>query len=141
MRVLVIEDEHKIANAVKKGLQHESYAVDVAYDGVSGYDMASVEQYDVIILDVMIPGMDGIDMCKKLREHNIHTPILMLTSKSQIEDKVVGFEKNAQPEPGVRTANLKRYVSPEAVEKVLEVPAGTVERLGIQVGEQVVVNY
>lgn len=91
MRVLVIEDEHKIANGVKKGLEHESYAVDVVYDGTEGYDMALVEQYDVIILDIMLPGMDGIEICKKLREQNIHTPILMLTSKSQIEDKVLGF--------------------------------------------------
>lgn len=95
MRVLVIEDEHKIANAIKKGLQNESYAVDIKYDGTEGYDMASVEQYDVIILDIMLPGMDGIEICKKLREQNIHTPILMLTSKSQIEDKVLGFNSGA----------------------------------------------
>ena len=95
MRVLVIEDEHKIANAVKKGLTHESYAVDVVYDGVEGYDMASSEQYDVIILDIMLPGMDGIEICKKLRAQNIHIPILMLTSKSQVEDKVLGFNSGA----------------------------------------------
>lgn len=95
MRILVIEDEHKIANAIKKGLQHESYAVDVKYNGTEGYDMASIEQYDVIILDIMLPGMDGIEICKKLREQNIHTPILMLTSKSQIEDKVLGFNSGA----------------------------------------------
>ncbi|MDP2638250.1 MAG: response regulator transcription factor [Candidatus Levybacteria bacterium] len=95
MRVLVIEDEHKIANAIKKGLTHESYAVDVIYDGTKGYDMAIAEEYDVIVLDIMLPGMDGIEICKKLREHNIHTPILMLTSKSQIEDKVLGFNSGA----------------------------------------------
>lgn len=95
MRILVIEDEHKIANAVKKGLEHESYAVDVVYDGVEGYDMASVEKYDVIILDLMLPGMDGIAICKKLRKENIHTPILVLTAKSQIEDKVLGFNTGA----------------------------------------------
>lgn len=95
MRVLVIEDEHKIANGIKKGLEHESYAVDIIYDGAEGYDMAVVEKYDVIILDVMLPGMDGIEVCKKLREKNIHTPILMLTSKSQLEDKVVGFNSGA----------------------------------------------
>lgn len=95
MRVLVVEDGHKIANGIKKGLEHESYAVDIAYDGVEGYDMASSEQYDVIILDVMLPGMDGVEICKKLREQNIHTPILMLTSKSQVEDKVLGFNSGA----------------------------------------------
>jgi len=95
MRILVIEDEHKIANALKKGLTHESYAVDVVYDGAEGYDMASVEKYDVIILDLMLPGMDGIELCKKLRQENIHTPILMLTAKGQVEDKVLGFNAGA----------------------------------------------
>ncbi len=95
MRVLVIEDEHKIANAIQKGLEHEAYAVDVVYDGIEGHDMAVVEKYDVIILDIMLPGMDGVEICKKLREQNIHIPILMLTSKSQIEDKVIGFNAGA----------------------------------------------
>lgn len=95
MRILVVEDEHKIANAIKKGLHQESYAVDVVYDGIEGYDLASVEQFDVIILDLMLPGMDGIEVCKKLRDQKIHTPILMLTSKSQIEDKVSGLNSGA----------------------------------------------
>ncbi len=95
MRVLVIEDEHKIANAIKKGLQREPYAVDIVHDGIEGYDLASSEQYDIIILDIMLPGMDGIEICKKLREQQVHTPILMLTAKSQIENKVVGFNSGA----------------------------------------------
>lgn len=95
MRVLVVEDEHKIANAIKKGLHRESYVVDIVYDGVEGYDLAAAEQFDAIILDVMLPGMDGIEICKKLRDHQIHTPILMLTAKSQIEDKVLGFNSGA----------------------------------------------
>lgn len=95
MRILLIEDEFKIANAVKKGLQREAYAVDIVYDGIEGFDLASIEQYDVIILDIMLPGMDGLEICKKLREQHIHTPILILTSKSQIEDKVAGFNTGA----------------------------------------------
>lgn len=95
MRVLVVEDEHKIANAIKKGLQREPYAVDIVHNGIEGYDLASSEQYDVIILDIMLPGMDGLEICKKLREQNIHIPILMLTAKSQIEDKVTGFNLGA----------------------------------------------
>lgn len=95
MRVLIIEDEHKIANAIKKGLHRESYAVDIANNGIEGYDLASAEQFDVVILDVMLPGMDGIEICKKLREQQVHTPILMLTAKSQVEDKVVGFNSGA----------------------------------------------
>lgn len=95
MRVLVIEDEHKIANAIKKGLEHESYAVDVVYDGLEGYDMATGEQYDVIILDVMLPGLDGIEICRRIRAKDMHTPILMLTAKGILEDKIVGFNSGA----------------------------------------------
>jgi DNA-binding response OmpR family regulator len=95
MRILVVEDEHKITNSIKKGLEQERYAVDVAYSGTDGYDLASVEAYDLIILDLMLPGMDGIAICKKLREENNHTPILMLTAKSQTEDKVSGLNCGA----------------------------------------------
>ena len=96
MRILVIEDEHKIANSVKKGLEQESYAVDVAYDGEQGFDLAATEDYDVIILDLMLPKMDGMEICRKLRkEENVHTPILMLTAKSQLDDKVKGLNAGA----------------------------------------------
>jgi DNA-binding response OmpR family regulator len=95
MRILIVEDEHKIANSIKKGLEQESYAVDVVYDGLQGYDLAVTEGYDVIILDVMLPELDGIELCKKLREIKIHTPILMLTAKGQTEDKVLGLNSGA----------------------------------------------
>lgn len=95
MKVLIIEDEHKIANSIKKGLEQESYAVDVAYGGIEGYDLASTEDYDVIVLDLMLPGMDGITINKKLRAENIHTPILILTAKGQIEEKVDGLNAGA----------------------------------------------
>jgi len=95
MRILVVEDEHKIANSIKKGLEQESYAVDVAYTGTDGYDLASTEDYGVIVLDILLPGIDGISICKKLRKDNIHTPILMLTAKGQITDKVEGLDAGA----------------------------------------------
>lgn len=95
MRILVVEDEHRVANSVKKGLEQEKYAVDVAYDGQSGFDLASTEDYDLIILDLMLPEIDGLTICKKLREQKIHTPILILTAKSQIEDKVIGLNTGA----------------------------------------------
>lgn len=95
MRVLVVEDEHKIANSIKKGLEQESYAVDVAYDGNSGFDLASTEEYDLMILDLMLPEMDGLDICKELRKKQIHTPILVLTAKGQIQDKVEGLDSGA----------------------------------------------
>ena len=95
MRILVVEDEHKIANAIKKGLEQESFAVDVAYDGESGYDLASTEDYDVIVLDLLLPGIDGMEICRKLRADKIHTPILILTAKGQLEDKVKGLNAGA----------------------------------------------
>jgi DNA-binding response OmpR family regulator len=95
MRILIVEDEHKIANAMKQGLEQERYAVDIAYDGNVGYDFASSEEYDLIILDIMLPGMDGIELTKKLRDEKKHTPILMLTAKGQTEDKVTGLDTGA----------------------------------------------
>jgi DNA-binding response OmpR family regulator len=95
MRILVVEDEHKIANSIKKGLEQESYAVDVTYTGTDGYDLASTEDYDVIILDLLLPGMEGVTVCKKLRTGNIHTPILMLTAKGQTDNKVEGLNAGA----------------------------------------------
>jgi DNA-binding response OmpR family regulator len=95
MRILIVEDEHKIANSIKQGLSQESYAVDAVYDGTKGYDLASTEDYDLIILDRMLPGMDGIELCKQLREKQIHTPILMLTARGQLEEKVAGLDTGA----------------------------------------------
>jgi DNA-binding response OmpR family regulator len=95
MRILVIEDEHKIANSIKKGLTQEGFAVDIAFDGEEGYDLAIGEQYDVIVLDLMLPGMDGKTVCKKLRAESNHTPILMLTAKGELDDKVEGLNAGA----------------------------------------------
>jgi len=95
MRILVVEDEHKIANSIKKGLEQERYAVDVAYTGREGFDLAVGETYDVIILDIMMPDMGGIEICKNLREQKIHTPILMLTAKGQLNDKIQGLNSGA----------------------------------------------
>ena len=95
MRILVVEDEHKIANSIKKGLEQESYAVDLAFTGDEGFDLASTEEYDLIVLDIMLPGIDGVTICRKLRAAGKHTPILMLTAKGQIADKVSGLDAGA----------------------------------------------
>lgn len=95
MRILVVEDEHKIAGSIKKGLEQEAFAVDLAYTGNEGYDLASSENYDLLILDVMLPEMTGVEICAKLRKENIHTPILMLTAKGQVADKVEGLNSGA----------------------------------------------
>lgn len=95
MRILVVEDEHKIANSIKQGLEQEKYVVDAVYDGMTGLDFATGEEYDLIIMDIMLPNMDGIEITRKLREKNIHTPILMLTAKGQTDDKVEGLDCGA----------------------------------------------
>lgn len=95
VRILVVEDEHKIANSIKKGLTQESFAVDLAYDGTSGFDLAFSEIYDVIILDLMLPGLSGEEICEKLRLEKIHTPILILTARGQLQDKVDGLNSGA----------------------------------------------
>jgi len=95
VRILIVEDEHKIASSIKKGLEQESFAVDIAYNGNDGYDLALSENYDVIILDLMLPGMNGLEICTKLRAKNIHTPILVLTAKGQLDDKVQGLNSGA----------------------------------------------
>lgn len=95
MRILVVEDEHKIANSIKRGLEQEGYAVDVAYDGEEGYDLASSESYGVMVLDLMLPKIDGITICKKLRAEENQTPILILTAKGEVSDKVEGLNSGA----------------------------------------------
>lgn len=95
MKVLVVEDEHKIANAIKEGLQQETFAVDVAYDGEEGLNAALNEPYDVLILDVMLPGLNGYLICQKLRAAKLHTPILMLTARDQNMDVVQGLDSGA----------------------------------------------
>ena len=96
MRVLVIEDEHKIARALGRALEQEKYAVDITYDGDEGYAMATTEPYDVMIIDRMIPGeYDGLAIVTALREHKIHTPVLLLTALGTIADKTKGLDSGA----------------------------------------------
>jgi heavy metal response regulator len=95
MRVLVIEDEKKVADFISNGLAEEGYAVDVAHDGDQGYFLATTNEYDAILLDIMLPKMEGFTLCTKLRAEENHTPILMLTAKDAIKDKVRGLDAGA----------------------------------------------
>lgn len=96
MRILVVEDEHKIANAIKKGLEQELFAVDIAYDGDDGLVMATTEDYDAVILDRMLPGLvEGVDIVKEMRRCGIHTPVLFLTAKDGVSDRVNGLNAGA----------------------------------------------
>ena len=96
MRILIVEDEEKLARAIKRGLEQQSYAVDMSFDGDSGLSMASTEPYDLIILDRMLPGsVDGIGILKTLRKENIQTPVLFLTAKDKVLDKTEGLNAGA----------------------------------------------
>lgn len=95
MRILIVEDDHKIANALKRGLERQSYAVDVSYDGESGASMALNEPYDLIILDRMLPKLDGMQILKQIRENGNHTPLLMLTAKDKVLDRAEGLNAGA----------------------------------------------
>jgi len=95
MRILVVDDDRRLCSVIKRGLLEETYAVDVAYDGEEGEYMGEVNPYDLIILDIMMPKKDGIEMCKELRSKRINTPILMLTAKDAVEDRVRGLDAGA----------------------------------------------
>ena len=95
MRILIVEDEKKVAGFIKKGLEEETYAVDVAYDGEEGFHLAAMNEYDMIILDLMLPKMDGLEVLTQLRDKKVNTPILLLTAKDAVEDKVTGLNKGA----------------------------------------------
>ncbi|MCD6270110.1 MAG: heavy metal response regulator transcription factor [Deltaproteobacteria bacterium] len=92
MKVLVVEDEQKVANFLQKGLREEQFVVDVAYDGLEGEAMALENEYDLILLDVMLPGKDGVAILETLRARKIEVPIIMLTAKDMVVDKLKGFE-------------------------------------------------
>jgi len=92
MRILVVEDEKKVASFIKKGLEEEHYAVDLAYDGETGLYMAEVNEYDLVVLDLMIPKIDGLEVLKRIRASKNNVPVLVLTAKNTVEDIVKGLD-------------------------------------------------
>jgi DNA-binding response OmpR family regulator len=95
MRLLLIEDNRRLNDSLRATLLRDGYAVDAAYDGVEGEDMALLAPYDVIILDVMLPKRDGIEVCRSLRDQRVTTPILMLTARDGLDDRVLGLDSGA----------------------------------------------
>ena len=95
MRILLVEDEKKLSAALQKLLQKEHYETDAVYNGSDGLDYALTGVYDAIILDVMLPGMDGFEVLRRLREEKINTPVLMLTARDATRDKVTGLDSGA----------------------------------------------
>lgn len=95
MRILVIEDEAKVASFIKRALEEESYAVDLCADGAQGLDLALSGSYDLIVIDLMLPGLPGLEVLKRLREEKIQAPVLILTAQSQVDQKVKGLDAGA----------------------------------------------
>lgn len=95
MRILVVEDERKISSYLKRGLEEQGYAVDTAFTGREALDWAEAAPYDIIILDIMLPEMDGLTVCRELRKRDTHTPILMLTARDSVDDRVNGLDAGA----------------------------------------------
>lgn len=95
MRVLIVEDERKISAYLKRGLEEQGYAVDTAFTGREALDYADAAPYDVIILDILLPEMDGVTVCRELRQRGNRTPILMLTARDSIDDRVNGLDAGA----------------------------------------------
>lgn len=95
MKILLVEDDERIADALAEELMDQNYTVDVIYDGQAAWDMIEAYSYDLILLDVMLPGIDGITLCKKLRSHRYTVPILMLTARDTTGDKVLGLDAGA----------------------------------------------
>lgn len=135
MRILIVEDEKRLAENLRELLEENSYAVDVAFDGEDGLEKGLGEEYDLIILDLGLPKMDGITVCKKIREEEVKTPVLMLTARGGVEQKVEGLDAGADdylPKPFAgeellaRVRSLLRRKSGE-VKTMLEVDSLTIE--------------
>ena len=139
MRILIVEDEGKLAGALKRGLENESYAVDLAADGEEGLGLAEVESYDLLLLDLMLPKLDGVDLCRRLRAQGRQIPILMLTARDAIEHRVAGLDSGADdylvkpfafPELLARVRALVRRTGPskDPVLRVADLEIDTVTR-------------
>lgn len=95
MRILIVEDETKLAQALKESLEYEGFDVDIAYTGEEGFFLVNERHFDLILLDVMLPGRDGFDVLSTLRKRNLQTPVLILTAKDTVEDRVSGLDRGA----------------------------------------------
>ncbi len=130
MRILIVEDSRRLAGIIRRGLLEEGYSADNAYDGEEAQHMAETTPYDLIILDVMLPKKDGVTVCRELRAKNVNIPILMLTAKDSVEDKVIGLDSGAddyQVKPFAFSelqARLRALLRREVLPKTLKYQVG-----------------
>ena len=148
MKILVVEDERKVASFIKHGLEEERYIVETAADGVTGLEMAINNEFDAILLDVMLPGKDGFTVLRELREAGIVTPILMLTARGTTEDRVHGLDLGADDylskpfsfeELAARLRSILRRSSPEKTTKMkcADLVLDTVSHLGFRFNKEI----
>ena len=95
MRILLVEDNRRFSTTLKASLEEDGYAVDTAFDGEEGHFLASTNDYDVILLDLMIPKIDGVALCRRLREEGSRVPVIMLTARDSVKDKITGLDAGA----------------------------------------------
>jgi two-component system copper resistance phosphate regulon response regulator CusR len=146
MRILVVEDEHKLAKALKDGLQADQYTVEIAHTGEEGFYLVETQSFDVVVLDVMLPGRGGIEILAAMRQRGLRTPVLMLTAKDTIQDRVLGLDTGADdylvkpfafPELLARIRALSRRGLPDisARLRVADLEMDAVGRLATRAGQ------
>jgi DNA-binding response OmpR family regulator len=136
MRVLVVEDEHRMASYIGRALTEEAFAVDLAHDGAKGLDLARTYEYDAIVLDLMLPHVDGLTLCRSLRREGRQMPVIMLTARDMIEDRVRGLDAGADDylvkpfamaELAARLRALQRRRLPRSADLILHVAGITLD--------------
>jgi len=146
MRILVVEDEHKLANALKEGLQAENHSVDLAHTGEEGFFLAETQSFDLLLLDVMLPGRSGTEILAAMRQRGFKTPVLMLTARDTVQDRVLGLDSGADdylvkpfafPELLARIRALSRRGAPETNSRlrVADLEMDVVGRLAARGGQ------
>ncbi|HET6386950.1 MAG TPA: response regulator transcription factor [Armatimonadota bacterium] len=151
MRILLVEDDEAIADMIRRGLEEDRYDVDVVGNGILGFKRASEGAYGLLILDIMLPGIDGITLCKMLRGERVSTPVLMLTARDTVEDKVKGLESGADdylPKPfnftelraRVRALLRRMTVHKERVIRVADLEIDTAARRVTRGGDEIVLT-
>jgi len=148
MKILVVEDEERVAHFIQKGLKEEGHAVDVSYDGEDGEFLGEINEYDLIILDLMLPKKNGITVCRELRERGVATPVLMLTARDSVEDKVRGLDAGADdylPKPfafeellaRVRALLRRQSESKSPILKVADLELDPISRRATRAGKNI----
>ncbi|MGL5152108.1 MAG: response regulator transcription factor [Clostridium sp.] len=151
MRILVVEDEIELCNTIAEGLKMDGYAVDTSYDGNQAYELMDVENYDLVILDLNLPGMDGIEILEKIRKTNNNLKILILSARGNISDKVKGLDLGANDylvkpfyfeelEARVRNLLRRQFTQANTVLKLGEIKLDTIKRTLIIKDEKIVVT-